>query len=273
MSSQSKPYMQVKEIKKSFKIKDGDVQVLKSISTTIGHGEFVIIFGPSGCGKSTFLHTLLGLEPPTSGSITIDNKDYYSMSEDERAMYRRYNFGIIYQQPLWITSLNVYDNIAFTLHLLDKNSNEMMKQVLDTLSLVGMDHWVNYRPTELSSGQQQKISLARALALDPVLIVADEPTGNLDTVSGQDLINTFCKLNKMGKTIIMVTHDLEYLHYGTHLIHMLDGQIVEDVYLDEQNTIAQVRGKRGLTGEATAASESNVRDPDFLKNMKQKLEI
>lgn len=266
----TKPYMKVKEIRKSFKIKDGEVEVLKNISTTIGRGEFVIIFGPSGCGKSTFLHTLLGLEPPTSGSILVEDKEYYSMTEDERAMYRRYNFGIIYQQPLWITSLNVYDNIAFTLHLLDKNNNEMMKQVLDTLALVGMDHWVNYRPTELSSGQQQKISLARALALDPVLIVADEPTGNLDTVSGQDLINTFCKLNKMGKTIIMVTHDLEYLHYGTHLIHMVDGQIVEDVYLDEENSISQVKGKRGLTGEATTTADSNVRDPNFLKNMKIK---
>ena len=224
----TKPYMKVKEIRKSFKIKDGEVEVLKNISTTIGRGEFVIIFGPSGCGKSTFLHTLLGLEPPTSGSILVDDQEYYSMTEDERAMYRRYNFGIIYQQPLWITSLNVYDNIAFTLHLLDKNNNEMMKQVLDTLALVGMDHWVNYRPTELSSGQQQKISLARALALDPVLIVADEPTGNLDQKTGQDIITLFEELNREGVTVILVTHDKQLAQRTRRQIEIVDGKIARD---------------------------------------------
>ncbi len=263
-ASTKKTYIQVQDLSKSFVIKDGEVQILKGLNVTIKAGEFVIIFGPSGCGKSTFLHTLLGLEYPTSGKVFVDDKDYYMWDEDERASYRRYHYGIIYQQPLWISSLSVRDNVAFPLHLTNYDENLMFNKVNEILGIVGMEKWANYRPNELSSGQQQKISLARSLTLDPLLIVADEPTGNLDTVSGQELIDTFRKLNESGRTIIMVTHDLEYLKYGTHLIHMVDGKIVEDVVSDVGKGVGNVKGKRGTV---TDTSEANVRDPEFLKKM------
>jgi len=263
-----KSYITTYNVIKSFTVKDGEVQVLKGINLTISEGEFVIIFGPSGCGKSTLLHTLLGLEMPTGGKVTVDGKDFYTSDEDERASYRRYHYGIIYQQPLWIGSLSVKENVAFILHLTNYDINLMDKKVLELLSLVGMEHWADYRPTELSSGQQQKISLARALTLNPLLIVADEPTGNLDTVSGQELIDTFRKLNETGRTIVMVTHDLEYLRYGTHLIHMVDGQVVEDVFQDGKKHLSGIRGKRGNLKE-TPTGEANVRDPQFLKNLKK----
>ncbi len=262
-----KKYIRAENISKSFTIKDGDVKVLKNVSVTITQGEFVIIFGPSGCGKSTMLHTLLGLEAPTEGKVYVEDKDYYAMTEDDRAMYRRYHYGIIYQQPLWIASLSVKDNVAFTLHLTNYDEEKMYSKVQEMLTLVGMEKWSEYRPMELSSGQQQKISLARSMTLDPILIVADEPTGNLDTVSGQELIDTFRKLNQEeGRTIIMVTHDLEYLKFGTHLIHMLDGQIVEEVFQTEKNTLGKIKGKRGTNSDGT---DANVRDTDFLKKMQK----
>ncbi|MFA9288252.1 MAG: ABC transporter ATP-binding protein [Weeksellaceae bacterium] len=260
-----KAYIQATNLTKSFQVRDGEVQVLKGINLSIQAGEFVIIFGPSGCGKSTLLHTLLGLEKPTGGTLEINDISFYGMEEDQRAMYRRYHFGIIYQQPLWIASLNVHENVAFTLHLLDLPESEIKTKVTKQLEMVHMEQWAQYRPTELSSGQQQKISLARAMALDPNILVADEPTGNLDTVSGQELIESFCNLNKAGKTLIMVTHDLEYLRYGTHLVHMVDGQIVEELMHDDIQKLSKIKGKREIGG--TLVEDSNVRDPLFLKNM------
>jgi putative ABC transport system ATP-binding protein len=257
-------YIRVQDLNKSFVIKEGTVNILKGLNVDIKRGEFVIIFGPSGCGKSTFLHTLLGLEYPTSGKVFVEDKDYYAWNEDERASYRRYHYGIIYQQSLWINSLSVRDNVAFPLHLINYDESLMQNKVDEILDIVGMRHWSEYRPSELSSGQQQKISLARSLTLDPLLIVADEPTGNLDTMSGQELIDTFRELNDGGRTIIMVTHDLEYLKYGTHLIHMIDGQIVEDVIKSKGSLHTPIKGKRGTE---VKTSEANVRDTEFLKKI------
>ena len=186
-----KPFLQAVDIKKTFHVEDTQVEILKGISLSVGKGEFGIIFGPSGCGKSTLLHTLLGLELPTSGKIFLDGKDVYSMTEDERALFRRHTIGMIYQQPLWVSAFTVIENIMFPLHLINMEDSVIEKKAYETLEMVGLSQWANYTPTELSSGQQQKISLARALMTDPQLIVADEPTGNLDTVSGQELLNTF----------------------------------------------------------------------------------
>ncbi len=202
--------------------------------------------------------------------MIIKDQDYYSMTEDERALYRRYHYGIIYQQPLWISSLTVRENVAFILHLADVEESTMDPKAMEMLTLVGMDKWADYRPSELSSGQQQKISLARSLTLNPLLIVADEPTGNLDTVSGQELIDTFRKLNGEGKTIVMVTHDLEYLRYGTHLIHMIDGHVVEEVMHDGIQKFVNIKGKRGNSdpNNSSGGESTNVRDEHFLEKNK-----
>lgn len=261
--SDKKILIEAKDIKKSFKIGDGMVDILKGLNFSIKEGEFLIIFGPSGCGKSTLLHTLLGLEAPTSGKIIIEGKDYYAMIEDERSTYRRHHVGMIYQQPLWIGSLNVIDNVMFPLRLLDLDDKTSYDKAIKALTVMGMEKWANYMPMELSSGQQQKVSLARAMSLDPVVIVADEPTGNLDTVSGQQLLETFVKLVEGGKTIIMVTHDLEYLKYATKIIHMIDGEIVEEY--EPKHTIRSqaFTGKKVIGGVA----DGNVRDKDFLKKL------
>jgi len=252
--------LEVNNLHKSFTIGDGQVEVLKGINVKIKQAEFVIIFGPSGCGKSTLLHCLLGLEEPTTGKILMDGKDYYSMTEDERALYRRHKVGMIYQQPLWVGALSVIENVCFPLHLLNIPDDEMLKTAENCLNTVGMIKWANYKPTELSSGQQQKISLARSLTTDPILIVADEPTGNLDTVSGRELLDTFMKLVEKGKTIIMVTHDLEYLRYATNIFHMVDGAVVEEVKPKKKfNVIGKKDGEGGFS--------TNVRDPELLKKL------
>lgn len=258
--------IKIEALRKSFAVAGGQVEILKGINIEVKRGEFAIIFGPSGCGKSTLLHCLLGLEPPTSGKITMEDKDFYSMTDDERALYRRHKVGMIYQQPLWIGSLKVYENLSFPLNLVDMNEGAIIEKADKALELVGMTKWAHYAPSELSGGQQQKISLARALMIDPVLIVADEPTGNLDTVSGNDLLNTFVELVNKGKTIIMVTHDLEYLKYATKIFHIVDGEVVET------GTPKDFIGNKAAVGKKEInngpAGKSNVRDKEFLKKNK-----
>lgn len=261
--------MKTSDLRKSFYVGfPNEVEILKGINIEIEKGDFVIIFGPSGCGKSTLLHTLLGLEPPTSGEINLEGQSFYGMKEDERANYRRHKVGIIYQQPLWISSLDVKENIVFTLKLLNLDQQKIDSRVTEVLSLVGMQDWKDYHPKELSSGQQQKVSLARALAVDPILVVADEPTGNLDTISGKQLIDHFNEFNKKGITIIMVTHDLEYLKYANKVIHMIDGMVVEQyVGKPGQSFNRDAQGKKG-ENDVTQEAGINVRDPKFLTGLK-----
>lgn len=258
----SNTLLQIKDLRKSFTIGGGVViEILKGINMDVDKGEFGIFFGPSGCGKSTLLHCLLGLEQPTSGTVSMEGQNIYDLTEDQRSLYRRHKVSIIYQQPLWISSLTVFENIIFPLHLLNLSSEEIEMKAWDVLHQVGMDKWAQYVPTTLSSGQQQKISLARALILDPIMIVADEPTGNLDTVSGQELIQTFMNLVEKGKTIVMVTHDLEYLKCGTKIFHMVDGEVVE-TYEPKNKDKTISLGKKGVGSDA-----SNVRDPKFLEKL------
>lgn len=258
--------IKITNLKKSFPVADGMVEILKGINIEVKRGEFIIIFGPSGCGKSTLLHCLLGLEQPTSGTVMMEDKDFYSLNEDDRALYRRHKVGMIYQQPLWIGSLRVYENLVFPLNLIDEESSKAKEKADKALELVNMTKWAHYIPSELSGGQQQKISLARALMIDPILIVADEPTGNLDTVSGNELLATFMELVKKGKTIIMVTHDLEYLKYATKIFHIVDGEVVEE------GTPEQITKKNNIVGKkeinSGQAGSSDVHDRDFLKKNK-----
>ncbi len=240
MASNGNIFMQAEGINKVFKVGEQDVNVLKNVNMEIHEGDFAIIFGPSGSGKSTLLHCLLGLEAPTSGSIKVEGKDFYTMNEDERATFRRHRVGMIYQQPLWINSMNILDNVVFALHLLDYNADMIEQKGKKVLEGVGMQDWATYHPRELSSGQQQKVSLARSLVIDPILIVADEPTGNLDTVSGQNLIQTFLDVNAKGLTIIMITHELEYLKYASRLIHVVDGEVVENYVTKNRATKVEV---------------------------------
>ncbi len=239
--------VEVKNISKSFTVGSQNVPILKDVSFAVKNDDFLIIFGPSGCGTSTLLHTILGLEEPTSGQITVLGQDIYAATtEDDRGQFRKVHVGTIYQQPNWIKALTVIENVAFPLSLLGVNKFEAIQKAAQILQTIGMANWVNYLPSELSSGQQQKVALARGLIINPEIIVADEPTGNLDFESGQELMKMLVNLNDEGKTIIMVTHDLEYLAFAKTAIEMFDGTI-EGIYTgDEKNKlVSSVKTKRG----------------------------
>ena len=220
------PTLEVKGLKKSFLVMNEEIPVLKGIDLEISFGEFVIILGPSGCGKSTLLNTILGLEEPTEGRVLVRGKDIYSMDEDGRANFRRNKFGVVYQQSNWVKSLNVIENVAFPLNIAGVSSQEAMRKARNILYLFKFEKFEKYYPMELSGGQQQRLSMCRALVANPWIVMADEPTGNLDTVSAEDLMYDLKVLNVESKrTMIMVTHNPEYERYATKLVHMEDGLI------------------------------------------------
>ena len=222
--------------------------VLKDVSFVIRKDDFLIIFGPSGCGKSTLLHTMLGLEAPSRGTIEFLGKNLYqNTSEDERSEFRKVHVGMVYQQPNWIKSLTVLENIAFPLLLLGQERKQTIEKAKIILSTLEMTDWAFYNPTELSSGQQQRIALARGLVTNPEVIIADEPTGNLDYESGQELMKLLTHLNKTeNKTVVMVTHDLEYLNFAKTAIRMFNGEVVGNYEeKDKHKLLSEVKSKRG----------------------------
>ncbi|MFZ2152909.1 MAG: ABC transporter ATP-binding protein [Microgenomates group bacterium] len=253
-------------IRKSFEVGSQTVEVLKGIDLSINKGDFAVIFGPSGCGKSTLLHTLLGLEKPTEGKVLIEGDDYYAMGEEGIVRYRKNNIGIVFQQPIWIKSLNVMENVCVPNRLRGLSLEQSEEKALIALKKVKLEGWQGYHPNSLSSGQQQRVSLARALTIDPLILVADEPTGNLDTVSGDELMELLRSLNQdEGRTVIMVTHDLEYLRYATKLFHIIDGLLVEQYDQKGAQKLAMgLRNKKGTRGKET------VRDDNYLKKSGKK---
>lgn len=254
--------IELRDIYKVFRVKSEDVTVLKNINLDICSGDFSILFGPSGCGKSTLLHTILGLEAPTSGTVNFLGSEIYNLTEDERAEFRKKHVGMIYQQPNWIKSLNVIENVAFACSLLGIDKDTSLKKAHECLELVGMTNWAEYYPTELSSGQQQKISLARSLITDPKIIIADEPTGNLDYKSGLDLMLLFKKLSEEGKTVIMVTHDVNNIYLGTKLIQIFDG------FLIKIHDLAKIKDVEKFKQEIV---DPNVVIPEKAKQLKVKV--
>lgn len=247
-------------MKKNFTVGKQEIEVLKGIDLTINKGDFAILFGPSGCGKSTLVHTILGMEKPTGGKIIIEGKDLYGMDEDNITRYRKTKIGIVFQESIWVKSLNVIENISLPNRLKGMDKEKAEKMGMDLLKKVKLEDWAYYHPNELSSGQQQRVSLSRALSVDPLLIVADEPTGNLDTVSGDALMGLLKSLSKdEGKTILMITHDLEYLKYANRLFHIIDGLLAEES--DGKNAEELVKKMGTKKGKRKGVT---VRDKNYL---------
>lgn len=236
----------VLEVHKSFRVGKQTVPVVRGVSLTVQVGEFMVVFGPSGSGKSTLLHMMIGLEQPTDGTILFHDTDIYTLSEDARADFRKANLGMVYQQPNWIKALPVIDNVAFPLLLLGESRARSFEIAQEKLALFDMADWAHYYPTELSAGQQQRVSLARALVADPLLIVADEPTGNLDFEAGQHLVMRLADLAEQGHTIVMVTHDLEHLGLAHRAVRLRDGQVEKEYDRQALRNLADEMSTRGM---------------------------
>lgn len=220
------PIIRLESVYKEFGKGFGKTQVLKGIDLSIYPGEFVIIFGPSGCGKSTLLNCIAGLETLERGSVVVGNTETSSLNEDKRAIFRQGKFGIIYQQPNWIKPLNVIENVTLPLHIKGFRYFNAFNRAKKALELFSLEKFSKNIPTELSGGQQQKVAMVRALVTNPQIILADEPTGNLDKVSADDLMYIFKSLNEEFKrTIILVTHNPEYEKFATKIIKIEDGGI------------------------------------------------
>ena len=205
------------------------IRAVDRVNLKIYSGDFTIILGPSGCGKSTLLHLLLGLEMPTEGKVFLRGTDLYSLSEDERAKIRAKKFGVVYQLSNFIRSLNVVENVAFPQIMEGRDEASAKKRARDVLKLVGMARYANSNPQDLSGGEQQRVAVARALVWAPWIIVADEPTGNLDTKTGWEMIKLLEKINREGKrTILLVTHNPAYWSVGNRKLLMKDGQIIKE---------------------------------------------
>ena len=237
--------LRLDSIYKSFKVGQNEVEIIKGITFQVNRGDFIVLFGPSGCGKSTVLNILLGLEKPSKGIVTFLKTDLYSLNEDDRAQLRKEQVGMVYQQSNWVRSLNVLDNVCFPLTLKGVDQAARTALALEALRKVEMEHTAEQITSELSSGQQQRVSLARALVTEPSLIVADEPTGNLDSKASSEIMELFKSFNQRGKTVVLVTHDLEYLSYATRSIHMTDGQVIGEYKAGDAKLREVMVSKRG----------------------------
>ncbi len=217
--------LKVENLTKIYGKEESKVVALDHVSFTVEKGEFVAIVGASGSGKSTLLHLIGGVDRPTSGKVFIDGKDIFKFNDDKLAIFRRRQVGLIYQFYNLIPILNVEENITLPLSL---DNREVDKDKLDVmLNLLGLQSRRNHLPNELSGGQQQRTSIGRALITDPTIILADEPTGNLDSKSSDEIVSLLKKSNKdLKQTIIMITHNMEIAKVADRIIKIEDGKIV-----------------------------------------------
>ncbi|HVW85308.1 MAG TPA: ABC transporter ATP-binding protein [Bryobacteraceae bacterium] len=216
-------------VTKVFITDEVETHALSGIHLDIRRGEYVSIAGPSGCGKSTLLAILGLLDTPSDGQYTLNSHAVANLKMQERARIRNREIGFIFQAFNLIGDLNVYENVELPLTYRGMPSSERKKAVMEALEKVGMSHRVKHYPSQLSGGQQQRVAVARALAGSPSVLLADEPTGNLDSVNGEAVMGLLKELHRNGATICMVTHDPRYASFADRTIHMFDGRIVEEI--------------------------------------------
>ena len=220
--------IKTRDLKKIYRVGDVDVCALRGLDMDIQRGEFVAIVGPSGSGKSTLFHILGGLTPPTSGSIFIDGKDLLAMSESDRTNLRKSTVGFVFQKYNLLPTLTAADNIAIARNIAGK-SGPPDAQFQEMLKLLGLESRLDHKPRAMSGGEQQRVAIARALVNRPAILLADEPTGNLDTQNSDAVLNIMRDLNeRLGQTILMITHNPEAAAFAHRTIRMRDGRIVDN---------------------------------------------
>ena len=222
--------IQIKDLKKVFRTEEVETVALNGISMHVTQGEFIAIMGPSGCGKSTLLNLLGTLDLPTFGKYYFENKEISTMKEDQLTDFRKGNIGFVFQNFNLINELTVFENIELPLVYLDVKSSIRKQKVNEVLGKLNILHRSNHYPQQLSGGQQQRVAIARAIITDCNLILADEPTGNLDSSNGQEVMELLMQLNMQGKTIVIVTHSNRDANYAHRIIHLFDGKIITEKY-------------------------------------------
>jgi putative ABC transport system ATP-binding protein len=223
----SDPIISIRGLTKSYHVGDVDVHALRGVDLDVARGEFLSIIGPSGSGKSTLFHIIGGLTPPTSGKILIDGVDLLGMTESERTNLRKTRVGFVFQKYNLLPTLTARDNIEIARHIAGRNG-AAEPWFEDVLKLLGISHRLGHKPRAMSGGEQQRVAIARAIVNHPAILLADEPTGNLDTENSNAVLRLLRDLNdRLGQTVLMITHNPEAAAYGHRIVTMRDGRIIE----------------------------------------------
>ena len=221
--------IRIEHLSKVFRTEEVETTALNDVSLHVKQGEFVAIMGASGCGKSTLLNIIGLLDNPTSGNYYFNGQEVGHLKEKQRTQVRKGNIGFVFQSFNLIDELNVYENVELPLIYLKKKASEKKELVTSILDRMNISHRVKHFPQQLSGGQQQRVAIARAVVAGPKLILADEPTGNLDSKNGAEVMNLLTELNQEGTTIVMVTHSQHDASYAHRVVHLFDGQIVTEL--------------------------------------------
>jgi len=221
--------IKINDLQKSFRTEEIETVALNGVSLHVAEGEFIAIMGPSGCGKSTLLNILGLLDNPTSGEYHLADTEVGHLKEKQRTDMRKGNIGFVFQSFNLIEEMNVYENVELPLVYLKVKASERKRRVEEALKRMNISHRAKHFPNQLSGGQQQRVAIARAVVANPKLILADEPTGNLDSKNGKDVMNLLSELNQDGTTIVMVTHSQHDSTYAHRVINLFDGRIVSEV--------------------------------------------
>ncbi len=223
---QNSKLIEFRGVTKAFAAAGSQTVVLNNLSFAIERNSFTVIYGPSGSGKSTILNILLGLLPPTAGTVLVNGVDLYKLDNSQRALFRAQHYGVISQNNNWVTSLNAIENVALPMMLSGSSYKDSLEKAKDSIDKIGLQEFSNYHPSVLSVGQQQRMSVARATVETPMLLVADEPTGSLDSKNGDLIMKIITKYkNEHNSTIILVTHNMDYLALSDNRIFLKDGII------------------------------------------------
>ena len=227
--SSNKIIIEVHDLTKIYKIGDMQVKALSGVNLSISKGEFAAIMGPSGSGKSTLMNILGCLDIPTKGTYVLEDTDAGKLKDNKLAEIRNRKIGFVFQTFNLLSRNNIIDNVELPLIYSTKNTSiNRRSRIMDSLKAVSLAGWEKHRPSELSGGQKQRVAIARALINDPSIILADEPTGNLDSVTGEEIMAIFQKLNREGKTILLVTHEMDIALHTNRIIYVRDGIIFKD---------------------------------------------
>ncbi len=231
------PFIRITSLQKHFDMGRVVVRALSSVELTVEPNSFTVVMGPSGSGKSTLLYLIGGLDRPTGGHIAVNGQSIETLDENQLAVYRRRTVGFIFQSFNLIPTMSALENVAFPMRFARIPRRKRLVKAAELLKRVGLEDRAYHKPTELSGGQQQRVAIARALINDPQLILADEPTGNLDTHSGYSIMQLLSELHRSGRTVFVVTHDTRMIHFATHKTFLLDGRVVSEAEYTAASTL------------------------------------